>query len=84
MQCNLGNQGEIQICTLLDTGATGIAFINKKIACYICEVLQISSIKLAKPKSVKGFDDRLAKPIIYAIYPTLTIQAPPRCSLHCS
>lgn len=41
---------------------------------YICKVLQISFIKLAKPKPIKGFDGRPAKPITHAIYPTLPVQ----------
>ena len=74
VQCNLSNCGEIQACTLLDTGATGIAFVDKKMACYICKVLQILFIKLAKPKSIKEFNDMPANPITHAIYPTLIVQ----------
>ena len=74
VQYNLKNQGEIQICTLLDTGATGIAFIDKKMAHYICEVLQILFIKLAKLKPIKRFDGRPVNPITHAIYLTLTVQ----------
>ena len=43
-------------------------------ACYICEVLQISFIKLAKPTPIKKFDSRPARPITHTIYPTLTVQ----------
>ena len=74
MQCNLGNRGEIRAHTLLDTSATSIAFVDKKIACYICKVLQISFIKLVKPKPIKGFNGRLVNSIIHAIYPTLIVQ----------
>ena len=74
VQCNLRNQGEIQTCILLDTGATGITFVDKKMACYICKILQISFIKLAKPKPIKRFNSRPANLITHAIYPTLTIQ----------
>lgn len=74
VQCNLENQRKIQACTLLDTGATGITFVDKKMACHIYEFLQISFIKLTKPKLIKRFDGRPAKPIIHTIYPTLTVQ----------
>ena len=74
VQCNLENRGEIQTRTLLDTDAIGIAFVDKKMVRYICKVLQILFMKLAKPKLIKGFDSRPAKPITHAIYPTLTVQ----------
>ena len=75
VQCNLENQGEIQTCTLLDTGTTGIAFVNKKIVRYIYEILQISFIKLAKSKPIKEFNDKPAKPITHMIYPRLIVQS---------
>ena len=60
---------------LVDTGATGYAFINETTAHIICENLEISLIPLSKPKPVKGFDEHLAKrPITHAIYPGLTVQ----------
>ena len=41
---------------------------------YICKVLQILFMKLAKLKSIKRFNGRPAKPITHMIYPTLTVQ----------
>lgn len=75
MQCNLDNYREIQAHTLLDTGVTGIAFVDKKMAHYICKVLQILFIKLAKLKPIKGFDGKPANLITYVIYPILMIQS---------
>ena len=74
VQCNLNNCEEIQARILLDTGATGIAFVDKKIAHYICEILQISFIKLAKLKPIKEFNSRSANSITHTIYFTLTVQ----------
>lgn len=74
VSCSLGNKNEIETVTLLDTGATGVAFIDKAMARHVCDVLQISFIQLAKPKPIKGFDGRPAPPITHAIYPTLTVQ----------
>ena len=72
--CKLGNQEEIELVTLLETGATGHAFIDEKMVRTICERLQLSPQRLTKPKPVRGFDGRLGKPITHAIYPTLTVQ----------
>ena len=72
--CKLGNQEEIELVTLLDTGATGHAFIDEKMVRTICERLQLSPQRLTKPKPVRGFDGRLGKPITHAIYPTLIVQ----------
>ena len=65
---------EIKTTSLLDTGAIGIAFIDLAMARYVCNVLQISFIQLAKPKPIKGFDGKPAPPITHVIYPTLTVQ----------
>ena len=42
--CSLDRINEIKTTSLLDTGATGIAFINLAIACHVCDVLKISFI----------------------------------------
>ena len=46
IQCILGEY-QIQLQALLDTGATGIEFIDEAMARHVCEVLQISLIRLA-------------------------------------
>ena len=71
---SLGRINEIKTTFLLDTGATGIAFIDLAIARHVCKVLQIFFIQLAKPKLIKGFDSKSAPPITHAIYPMLTVQ----------
>ena len=58
--CKLRNKGEIKTRSLLDTGATGIGFIDKKMACHMCHVLQILFFLLAKPKPLKNFDEKPA------------------------
>ena len=50
---NLESRKKIQLISLLDTGATNIAFINKVVICTICEALEISFIRLTKPNHSK-------------------------------
>ena len=73
IQCILGNR--IRATTLADTCANGYSFIDEKFAEIVCQVLEIEPERLIKPKQIQGFDGRAAKPIIYAIYPTLTVGA---------
>ena len=75
ISCTLSNSNEILTHSFLDTGAIEIAFIDKTMACNVCKALKISFISLAKSKLLKRFDERLARPIIHAIYPTLTVQS---------
>ena len=72
--CSLGRMNEIKTTSLLDTGATSIAFIDLAIARHVCDVLQISFIQLAKPKPIRGFDGKPAPPITHVIYLTLIVQ----------
>ena len=72
--CTLGNSSKISTHSLLDTGATGVVFIDKAMARHVCNVLKVSILPLAKPKPLKGFDEKPARLITYAIYPILTVQ----------
>ena len=72
--CSLDRMNEIKITCLLDTEATGIVFIDLAMARYVCDVLQISFIQLAKLKPIKRFDGKPAPPITHTIYLTLTVQ----------
>ena len=73
--CTLDSRAQIETRSLLDTGATGIAFIDETMARHVCDVLKISFLPLAKSKPLKGFDGKPARrPITHAIYPTLTVQ----------
>ena len=74
VECSLDRMNEIKTTSLLDTGATSIAFIDLAIARHVCDVLQISFIQLAKPKPIREFNGKPASPITHAIYPTLTVQ----------
>lgn len=51
-----------------------ISFINFLMACTVCDVLNIESIKLSKPKLIKAFDSQSALNITYAIYFIFTVQ----------
>ena len=72
--CSLGRMNKIKTTSLLDTEATGIAFIDMAMARHVCDVLQISFIQLAKLKPIREFDGKPAPPITHAIYLTLTVQ----------
>ena len=74
--CTLFNNNKRNtVKALIDTDATEYAFINEITAHIICKNLEISLISLLKPKSVKSFDEYLAKrSITHVIYPDLTVQ----------
>ena len=72
--CSLGRMNEIKTTFLLDTGATGIVFIDVEMAHYMCDVLKISFLQLAKPKPIREFNGKSASLITHAIYPILTVQ----------
>ena len=61
------------VTTLADTYTTGYGFIDEEIAETVCQVLEIKSHHLIKPKQISGFDGRAIKTITHAIYSTLTI-----------
>ena len=42
--CSLGKMNEIKTTFLLDTGVTGIAFIDLEMAHHVCDILKISFI----------------------------------------
>ena len=72
--CILGNSNEMRTTALLDTGATGYSFIDPSMARRVCDKLQIKSIRLSKPKAIRGFDGKQALDVTHAIYPTMTVQ----------
>ena len=76
ISCTLfSNNKRNSVKALIDTDATGYAFIDETTAHIMCENLGINPIPLSKPKPIKGFDGHLAKqPITHAIYPGLTVQ----------
>lgn len=46
---------------LIDTGATGYAFIDRKVVSAICERLDIEPFPLSRPKRIRGFDGKVKK-----------------------
>lgn len=52
IEVRLGNSNEITFISLLDTGATGVAFINQSIVQSMSKKLQIPILKLAKPSHI--------------------------------
>ena len=72
---SLDRINEIKTTSMLDTGVTGIVFIDTAMAHHVCDILQISFIQLAKLKPIRRFDSKLTPSITYAIYLTLTVQS---------
>jgi len=69
------NEISYSLKSLIDTEAAGYSFIDELTAQNVCDHLQIESLSLTKPKSIRGFDDHYAKKLItHAIYPNLTVQ----------
>jgi hypothetical protein len=59
---------------MIDNDCTDYSFIDTDIAHQVCEMLEITPLKLNKPRGVKGYDGRRGKNITHAIYPPMTIQ----------
>ena len=74
VQCTLVANGISRTYpALVDTGATGYSFIDTTLARYLCQMLQISSVPLAKKKTVGGYSDNMLRTITHAIYPTMKV-----------
>ena len=58
---------------LANTYATEYGFIDKEFVEIVCQVLEIKSRRLIKPKQIQGFDVKAAKSITHTIYPILAI-----------
>lgn len=59
---------------LVDTGATGYAFVDRRLMYETCSILGIDPIKLAKPRLIRGYDGQSCKKLItYALYPNLIL-----------
>ena len=70
-QCTVGNK--INATTLVDTGAIGYGFIDKKFAEIVCQTLKIEPQRLTRSKPIQRFDGRAAQLVTHAIYPILSL-----------
>lgn len=60
---------------LVDTGATGYAFIDRSLVPSICERLDIEPMSMSKPKRVRGFDGQLSpRPLTHCIHPNIVLK----------
>ena len=55
--------------SLANTCATRYGFVDKEFTKTICQDLQIEPQRLIKLKQIQRFDTKVAKSIIYTIYP---------------
>ena len=67
-----GNR-QLSIRALLDTGATGYAFVNVPFARVLCNTLNIESSPLSRPKTIKAFNDTDVERITHGIYSCLDV-----------
>ena len=63
----------IKVTVLIDTGATGYAFVDSSFAHILCEILQIEPSPLVKPKTVKAFNGKPTEWITHGVYPCLEV-----------
>lgn len=60
---------------LIDTGATGMAFIDESLVPSLCKRFGIQPILLLKPKPIRSYNGTPSrKPITYALYTSILIQ----------
>jgi hypothetical protein len=74
VECTLELDNEYMIKAMIANECTDYLFIDIDIARQVCEVLEISFLKLNKSREVKNYDERRNKNIIHAIYSSMTIQ----------
>jgi hypothetical protein len=67
-------ENKFNIRTIIDIDATDYYFIDKVIAHKICEIIEISLVKLLKLKNVRAYNNKKNTLITYAIYLSLKIE----------
>jgi len=74
IDCMLSSEDNSFRCrALIDTGATGYAFLNQKLARVLCDTLGIEPQALSRPKEVKAFNGKSSKQITHGVYPHMTV-----------
>ena len=75
ISCTLSfNDNRHKLEVLIDIDAIDYAFIDREIAQFVCNMLNIKFVSLLKSKSLIEFDDRHVSSIIHVIYFKLTIE----------
>jgi hypothetical protein len=74
VECILRLDNEYIIKAMINNDCIDYSFIDTDIARKVCEVLEISSLKLNKSREVKNYDERKDKDITHVIYSFMTIQ----------
>jgi hypothetical protein len=67
-------RSEYKTRAMIDNDCIDYSFIDIDVAHQVCEVLEISSLKLNKSREVKNYDERRSKNITHVIYLSMTIQ----------
>jgi hypothetical protein len=70
--CIVGNKYNTR--AMIDTDATDYCFVDKVTAQKICEIIEISLVKLLKSKNVRAYNDKKGTLITHVIYFSLKIE----------
>jgi hypothetical protein len=70
--CIVDNRFNIK--AMIDTDATDYCFIDKVTAQKICEMIEISLVRLLKSKNVRAYNDKKSTLITHVIYSFLKIE----------
>jgi NMD protein affecting ribosome stability and mRNA decay len=74
VECILKLNNKYIIKAMIDNECIDYSFIDIDIAHQVCEVLEISLLKLNKFREVKNYDERKNKDITHVIYSFMIIQ----------
>ena len=72
--CTLKNKNELKITALLNIDNSEHAFIDKKFARKVCDILNISSQELVKAKFIRKYDEKTDVVITHVIYFILIVK----------
>jgi hypothetical protein len=67
-------ESEYKTQAMIDNDCTDYSFIDTDIAHQVCEMLEITLLKLNKSREVKNYDERRDKNITHVIYSSMIIQ----------
>jgi NMD protein affecting ribosome stability and mRNA decay len=74
VECTLKLNSKYIIKAMIDNECIDYSFIDIDIAHQVCEVLEISFLRLNKSREVKSYDERKDKDITHVIYSFMIIQ----------
>lgn len=64
----IGKKKPLRVMALMDTGATGLAYIDPDVARYLCKLNGVALTKLVRSIPLTGFSGVCGKPLTHALY----------------